>query len=214
MLEGHAMKTRDSGMPDEALWRSFFDPEATLTALELDKRVRDAVDFGCGYGTFAIPASKRIAGTLHAFDIETEMIDECERRAASAGVHNARFYQRDFVADGTGIDADSVEYTMLFNILHAEERMQLLGEARRILSPGGRVAVIHWNYDPDTPRGPSMDIRPRPEECLRWVQQAGFAVEGAIIDLPPYHYGLIGRKKGEVHETGNDHLANRSGDRL
>jgi ubiquinone/menaquinone biosynthesis C-methylase UbiE len=201
-------------MPEEELWRSFFDPEATLTALELDKRVRDAVDFGCGYGTFAISTAKRISGTLHAFDIEAEMVGECERRAASEGVHNARFYQRDFVADGTGLAPDSVDYVMLFNILHAEERMELLGEAHRILSPGGRVAVIHWNYDPATPRGPSMDIRPRPEDCARWVEQAGFTLEGAIIDLLPYHYGMIGRKEGEVHETGNDHHADRPGDRL
>lgn len=189
------MKTRESGMPDEEMWQSFFDPEAILSALKLDSSVRDAVDFGCGYGTFALPAAKRIRGTLHGFDIEAAMIEACERRALLDGVHNARFYRRDFVGDGTGLAVESVDYAMLFNILHAEERMQLLAEAHRILAPGGRVAVIHWNYDPATPRGPSMEIRPRPEQCAAWAESAGFALlSPGVVDLPPFHYGLALRK--------------------
>ena len=83
---------------------------------------------------------------------------------------------------------------LLFNILHAGNPLNLLGEAWRILIPGGRVAVFHWNYDPATPRGPSMSIRTRPEDCRRWLIKAGFAGDDEIINLPPYHYGLIGRK--------------------
>lgn len=192
------MKTRESGMPDEGMWQTFFDPEAVLTALGLDGAVGDAVDFGCGYGTFALPAARRIHGTLHGFDIEGGMVAECERRAAADGVRNARFLCRDFVAEGTGLPADSADYAMLFNLLHAEEPLTLLREAWRILRPGGRVAVMHWNHDPATPRGPSMEIRPRPEDCLRWMVDAGFVAEGGPIDLPPHHYGLTGRKKGTM----------------
>lgn len=195
-LEIRTMKTRESGMPDKGMWRSFFDPEAILTALGLDNVVRDAVDFGCGYGTFAIPAARRVKGTLYGLDIEAEMVAECKRLAAAEGLHNAQFEQRDFVKDGSGLPDDSAEYAMLFNILHAEERLILLREAWRILKPGGRLAVMHWNYDSSTPRGPSMDIRPQPEDCLNWMKQVDFVIEGDIINLPPYHYGLIGRKKG------------------
>ncbi len=56
------MKTREGGMPDGEMWPSFFDPEAILTALGLDESVLDALDFGCGYGTFAIPAAPRVRG--------------------------------------------------------------------------------------------------------------------------------------------------------
>ncbi len=189
------MKTRESGMPEEEIWREFFDPEAILTALGLTREVGDAVDFGCGYGTFAIPAARRIQGTLHGFDIEPAMIEECERRARANNIRNARFHLRDFAAEGTRLSSESIDYAMLFNILHAEEPFPLLREAWRILAPGGCVAVIHWNYDPTTPRGPSMEIRPRPADCLRWLEESGFVVEGGIVDLPPYHYGLLGRKK-------------------
>lgn len=189
------MKTRESGMPDEETWRSFFEPAAILTDLKLDESVRDAVDFGCGYGTFSLPAARRIRGTLYGFDIEPEMVAECRRRAAAEGVHNAQFYQRDFVADGVGLDEGSVDYVMLFNILHADDPLVLLREARRILMPGGRLAITHWNYDPETPRGPSMAIRPRPEQCRAWAEEAGFVCEtNERIELPPYHYGWLLRK--------------------
>ncbi len=196
------MKTRESGMPDDEMWRTFFDPETTLNALSLDAGVYDAVDFGCGYGTFAIPTARRIQGTLHGFDIEPEMVAECERRAAAEGVHNARFYQRDFVADGTGLGEGSVDYAMLFNILHAEDPLVLLREARRILTPGGRLAIMHWNYDPETPRGPSMEIRPRPEQCRVWAEEAGFVCETKEkIDLPPHHYGWLLRKSAALRQA-------------
>lgn len=187
------MKTRDSGMPDEAMWRTFFDPEFILSALELTPDVQDAADFGCGYGTFAIPAAARIRGTLYGFDIDPDMVATCQERARRNGIRNAVFHARDFVADGTGLPDASVDYAMLFNILHAEDPHRLLREAQRILAPDGRLAIIHWNHDPSTPRGPSMDIRPRPEDCLLWAREAGFLVPGAVVDLPPHHYGLVAR---------------------
>ncbi|MFA4944802.1 MAG: class I SAM-dependent methyltransferase [Lentisphaeria bacterium] len=192
------MKTRESGMPDEAMWRTFFNPGAIFDALGLTAETGDTVDFGCGYGTFSLPAARRIRGVLHGFDIEAAMITECERLARQEDLSNVHFERRDFVADGTGLPDESVEYAMLFNILHAEEPLRLLNEAWRILAPGGRVGVIHWNYDAATPRGPSMIIRPRPEDCRQWLIQAGFTVADQIINLPPHHYGLVGRKGAEA----------------
>jgi len=82
---------------------------------------------------------------------------------------------------------------MLFNLLHANEAEQLLNEAKRMLKPGGKLGVMHWNYDPLTPRGPSMEIRLRPEQCVQLVERSGFDVSG-IVDLPPYHYGFVGTR--------------------
>ncbi len=188
------MKTRESGMPDEERWQSFFDPEAILTELGLDGTCRVIVDMGCGYGTFSIPAAQRITGIVYAIDIDLQMLAICQSKGEAAGLQNIIYQQRDFVAQGTGLPDKSADFAMLFNILHAENPLDLLREAYRILAPGGKVGVIHWNHDSTTPRGPSMEIRPRPEQCQHWVQAAGFQLIRPFIPLPPYHYGLVGQK--------------------
>jgi len=192
------MKVRESDMPDVELWHTFFNPEKILDALEFAGDIRDAVDLGCGYGTFAVPAARRIPGTLHGFDMEPSMIEASKRLAEQNDIGNIRLYLRDFMVDGTGLPDASVDYVMLFNILHAEDPVGLLSEAFRILNAGGTAGIMHWNHDPETPRGPPMDIRPRPADCRRWLEEAGFAIEKAHIDLPPYHYGILAEKRKET----------------
>ena len=135
-------------MPEESLWATFFTPEEVLHKLGLPT-VGDVVDFGCGYGTFTIPAAKITSGTVYALDIDLEMVAITKQKAEAAGLENVRTYVRDFVADGTGLPDASVQYVMLFNILHAERPEVLLREAYRVLAPGGKLGIIHWNYDSD-----------------------------------------------------------------
>jgi SAM-dependent methyltransferase len=188
------MKARDSGMPEQELWESFFDPEQILTRLGLTSDCLGAVEFGCGYGTFTLPAARRVRGAVFALDIDSNVIATAKRRAVAAGLTNIKFLCRDFVTQGTGLPDGSVDYAMLFNILHCEDPRGLLREAYRNLRAGGVLGVIHWNPDPATPRGPPMNIRPRPEQCKQWAEDTGFSQSGAFIDLPPYHYGLVLRR--------------------
>src|SRR5579864_201051 len=170
------MKVRESAMPDERTWEGFFEARLILDRLAFTEHEVDVVDFGCGYGTFALAAASTTTGVLHALDIEPEMVRTTRLRAESFGLTNVRVIQRDFVAEGTGLPEDSVGYAMLFNILHAEDPVGLLREAYRVLRPAGLVSVIHWVHSATTPRGPDLSIRPRPEQCQAWVQQAGFSL--------------------------------------
>ena len=189
------MKVRDSGMPEEEMWSYFFDPEKILRTFGLDRGVRDLVDFGCGYGTFTLAAAELVTGTVHALDIEPEMVATVQEKCSQAGIDNVRAVVRDFAGEGTGLPTDSIDAALLFNILHHDEPVTLMKEAFRVVKPGGCLAVTHWNYDHTTPRGPTMEIRPRPEQCIAWGQKAGFTFdEEGRFDLPPYHYGLLFRK--------------------
>ena len=191
------MKGRDSGMPEEAYWASFFDAEKAMTALLGVDGVRgDVVEFGCGYGTFTFPAARRTSGVVNALDIEPAMVAAVRRKADEQRLTNLRPKLRDFVAEGTGLGDAGQTHAMIYNLLHLEDPLGLLVEARRILTPGGALSVIHWRSDIETPRGPSLDIRPRPEHCADWMRQVGFlSIE--LVDLDgccPFHFGLIGRR--------------------
>jgi SAM-dependent methyltransferase len=177
------MRIRDSGMPDEAYWESLFDVPLILSRLGIE-RFQDVAELGCGYGTFSIPVAQAIRGTLHTFDIEPAMVLRTNERAAGWRVVAE---VRDVMRAGFGVQADAV---LLFNILHCEEPVRLLRHAACALNPGGEVLVIHWRHDIATPRGPSPEIRPRPDQIAEWASPAGLEPIGGTIDLRPWHYGM------------------------
>ncbi len=185
------MKVRDSGMPDEEMWSTFFDPCSIFMKLQMAQGMHDIVEFGCGYGAFTLAAARLVSGVVHALDIEPELVQQLRNKCEAEGVANVRPTLCDFVGEGSGLDACSMDGALLFNILHHDDPVALKREAFRVLRPGGKLAVIHWNYDPTTPRGPALEIRPKPEQCVAWGGQAGFSCSQVDRhDLPPYHYGL------------------------
>ena len=186
------MKGRESGMPDDSHWESFFNTRCILERLDCVGDCGDVVEFGCGYGTFTIPAGQMVKGRVLALDIEPDMVAETKRKAIEAGVANVFAEVRDFVADGCGMANESAGYAMLFNILHIEDPVKLIREARRVLMPGGLVGIIHWRTDIATPRGPSIDIRPSPEQCRSWAEEAGLEfVRSESLCCCSWHWGLV-----------------------
>jgi len=183
-------------MPAKEYWNSFFDPDCVLSRLDCNEGCGDVLEFGCGYGLFTEAAASRTRGTVHALDIDPEMIEATRiRLAKSSRLRNVHLEQCDFLVDGCGRPDQSIDYAMVFNLLHIEAPVALLREAWRATVTGGKVAVIHWNYDPTTPRGPSMDIRPRPEDCRSWLEQAGFqSIRFESLPCCRYHYGLVAAK--------------------
>lgn len=190
------MKGRESGMPEETYWASFFDADTAVEKL-LGHRVEgEVIEFGCGYGSFTIAAARRTTGCVTALDIEPEMVDGVRQKAAAFDIANIQAEVRDFVAHGTGVAAASQAHAMIFNLLHLEQPVSLLCEARRTLQDGGALSVMHWRSDIPTPRGPSLAIRPTPDQCRKWLTEAGFhTIES--IDLQaycPFHFGLLARR--------------------
>lgn len=184
------MLLRESGMPPPDYWETLHDVPRILDAFGFGPATGDVAELGCGYGTFTLPLARRIGGTVHALDIEAAMVALTTQRAAGAGLANVQTAVRDVLADGFGRPAGSCDAALLFNILHAEEPVALLRAARDVVRPGGLVAVIHWRSDITTPRGPSLDIRPRPEQIAAWAAAAGLSPEGDAFLLPPWHFGM------------------------
>lgn len=191
-----SMKGRESGMPDEAYWASFFDADAAIDRLLGLSVEGNVIEFGCGYGSFTVPAARRTAGSVTALDIEPEMVDCVRQKVVACNLSNIQAEVRDFVAHGTGVATGSQAHAMIFNLLHLEQPVDLLREAYRTLQDDGVLSVIHWRSDIPTPRGPSLAIRPTPEQCRAWMAEAGFrAIES--VDLQsccPFHFGLLARR--------------------
>jgi SAM-dependent methyltransferase len=187
---------RESGMPEELEWSKFFDPIKILEAIGLNKRIKDVADFGCGYGTFTIPAAKLVSGKVYAIDIDPKTMAVVKDKIRNNAVNNVKTIVRDLLGKGSGLEDESVDYVLLFNVLHTQYPRKLLDEAFRILRTNGCVAIINWKLDLKTPRGPPMNIRPTLEQCVYWCIKSGFEPDSVNVhDVNPYHYGLVMRKR-------------------
>ncbi len=189
------VKIRESGMPDESMWSRFFDHAHILKAIGLNKAIKDVADFGCGYGTFTIPATRIVSGRVYAIDMDPEMITAVKDKMLKNALNNLETVERDILAEGSGLADESVEYVLLFNMLHTKYPVRLLEEACRVLKKKGCVAIMNWTRDSRTPRGPPMEMRPSLEQCIVWCVESGFDPNSKkVYDFKPYHYGLVMKK--------------------
>lgn len=191
------MKVRDSGMPQKDYWNSFFDSKKLIDKLFYNKIIDENItEFGCGYGTFTIPASFYTTKNIYALDIEDDLIKELRSEAINLNIKNIICKKIDFLENGTSLDDNSQGHVMIYNLLHLENPQKLLKEAFRILKDDGIISIIHWRSDIQTQRGPSLDIRPKPQDCEKWLKKIGFKVTKHIDlqDIAPYHYGIIVKK--------------------
>lgn len=104
------------------------------------------LDVGCGTGTLAIAAKRRVgaAGTVQGIDASPEMIDRARRKATKAGI--AAVFRTGVVEALPFTDArfDVVVSTLMLHHLPRPVRQQAAREMRRVLAPGGRVLAVDF----------------------------------------------------------------------
>jgi len=119
-------------------------------------RAGEAVlDIGCGTGTLAIAARRRVgpAGRVHGIDASPEMIARAARKVARA--------RADVTFEVAVVEAmpvpdasfDVVLSTLMLHHVPRLERPQLAREVRRVLRPGGRVLVVDFDASPERRKG-------------------------------------------------------------
>lgn len=183
-------------MPPKDYWESLVDAEGMLDRLGFTPGAHSRVlELGCGYGTFTVPTASRVKvpGLVRTYDFDEGMVQQTVERAAQAGVSDrVQAERRDVVANGYGVEPGSFDAAILFNILHAEGPVAMLRQAALALEQGGLLYAAHWNHDASTPRGPPLDMRPKPEQIEQWALATGLleTVRGPV-DCPPWHYGWV-----------------------
>lgn len=104
------------------------------------------LDVGCGTGTLAIAAKRRVGprGSVHGIDASPEMIARATRKANKAGV-DVTF--RTAVVEALPFpdrQLDVVLSTLMLHHLPRPTREQSAREIRRVLKPGGRVLAVDF----------------------------------------------------------------------
>ena len=116
----------------------FRKPERTLHEMGLQKG-QAVLDYGCGIGSFAIPASKMVGnnGVVYALDIHPLATKTVEKEARKRGISNIKTILAD---RDTGLPNGSVDIVLLYDVLQMIRGKEgLLRELHRVLKSGGSL---------------------------------------------------------------------------
>ncbi len=172
-----------------------------LTAMGVLRAGMRALDLGTGTGTLARGLAQR-GCAVTGLDRSAALMAEAARLDRAAGV-TARYVEAS--AEATGLAPASFELVTAGQCWHWFDRERAAAEARRILVPGGHLAICHFDWmslpgnmveateqlimkhNPDWKLGGGLGIYPR---WLRDLATAGFReIESLSFDLEvPYSH--------------------------
>lgn len=113
------------------------------------------LDVGCGTGTLAIAAKRRVGptGTVYGIDASPKMIARAGKKARRSSVE---VFFKNEVAEALpfpGSQFDAVLTTVMLHHLPPEARRRCAHEMRRVLKPGGRVLAVDFGEPARRGRG-------------------------------------------------------------
>ena len=151
-------------------------------------------DIGAGTGYFTLPLAHALGskGKVWAVDAQTEMLSLLKEKLDLAGVSNVE----PVCAEGDRTEIPDAACTLVFlaNVWHEfEDRDAVLREAQRILSPGGRVAILDWRTDVEPVHGPPLAHRIAAADAVRDMRHAGFE-QLASAEVGRYSWVVQGEK--------------------
>ena len=169
------------------------DPDTVFDILEIQPGER-VLDLGCGAGDYAVRAAGFTGenGIVYAVDHWLPTIDSLKDAAQSMGLTNLEAVKAS-ITQTLPFNDNDFHLCMIFTVLHIfnlkNQGEKIYKEIRRVLKPGGRLAVIECKKE-DMPFGPPLHMRLSPEEIEGSLKGCGFEISG-YADLGHLYLSLF-----------------------
>ncbi len=144
-------------------------------------------DLGCGNGYYSLPLARMVGseGKVIGVDIQPEMLEMLERRAAERGIQNIETLQGTFV--DPRVDPNTIDLLILVDVYHEfSHPEQMLEKIRESLKPDGQVALLEFRAeDPDVPIKPEHKMSK--DQIMKEYTANGFKLVREFDELPWQH---------------------------
>jgi ubiquinone/menaquinone biosynthesis C-methylase UbiE len=157
--------------PERLKW---MPPAEVLSRLHLKHGFRVA-DVGAGTGFFSLPMARAVGADGHIFavDLQQEMLDLLATKLQREDAPTNISLQRG-PASKLPLADNSVDVAFYANVWHEfDDYEDVLREAMRVTIPNGRIAVLDWRHDKESPPGPPQDHRVAADAVVDFLQKHG-----------------------------------------
>lgn len=150
------------------------------------KRGMRLLEVGCGSGAFTTFVARAVSekGTVHAVDIEPKMLEQLEsklNRPENHDIKNIQLTQSN--AYKLPFENDFFDLACMITVLQEiPDRHRALQEIKRVLRPGGVLAVTEFLPDPDYPLKSTT---------IKAVKKTGFALDEVMGNFWNYTVRFI-----------------------
>lgn len=187
---GHAVHSAHAG---------FAHPKHNTLALNVEHGMKVA-DFGAGSGAYVFELAERVGGSgrVYAIDVQKDLLRRLHTETTHRGLNNVDIVWGDLEApNGSKIADGALDVVLISNLLfQLDDKHAALKEGKRILRPGGRLAIIDWS-ESFGGLGPHRDDVVTKEAAYALAHEAGLSFQKEF-SAGAHHYGLIFKKPLET----------------
>jgi ubiquinone/menaquinone biosynthesis C-methylase UbiE len=191
---------QNTRQPDWEWWEELWsNPTDMLQSCGISPG-QSVADIGSGNGYFTLPAGKLVDDTpVYAIDVDKELLVELSTTAQTQGLTNINAIHAD-ARNLTDVLPEPVDVVLIANTFHGvEDKVGFTKQVYQSLRPNGRFIIVNWRNLPKeettvagTARGPPKELRMSAIETREIIAEIFDDIQE--VDLPPYHYALIGER--------------------
>lgn len=172
----------------------FTDPVKNLKTFGL--RENDIVaDLGAGTGYYTLAVGPMVpSGKVYAVEITRDFLTTIKNKTTEANLNNVEILWGNVeTIGGTHIGDGVVDAVIASNIFfQVEDKSTFIEEIYRILKPSGRVLLVDWSAEADSPLAKLKGALPK-GKTREMFEGKKFIFEREI-DAGAHHYGIIFKK--------------------
>lgn len=176
--------------------KKFAHPARNTAALGIQPGMKVA-DFGSGSGAYVLAIAEALCGSGHvyAIDVQRDLLRRTRNESQKRRFKNVEIIWGDLERMGGSKIADgALDMVLISNLLfQVMDKDVVIEEARRILKPQGRIAIIDWS-DSFEGTGPIEQDVVSKETALSLAAKAGLELTKEF-SAGAHHYGLVFLKK-------------------